>query len=122
MEKNKYLILGASSDIGIAYIKDLDERLSAEGENAAVVAHFGSNGDRLQELKIDLRAVEVLPVQADLSQPDGVVPVLRFAEEHLDCPDCILHLPASRLMYQKLKQFDWENVLRDMSVDRKSVV
>lgn len=116
MEKNRYLILGASSDIGIAYIKDLDERLSAKGENAAVVAHFGFKGDRLQELKNDLRAVEVLPVQADLSQPDGVVPVLKYAEEHLDCPDCILHLPASRLMYQKLKQFDWENVLRDMSV------
>lgn len=45
MEKNRYLILGASSDIGIAYIKDLDERLSTMGESAAVVAHFGSKGD-----------------------------------------------------------------------------
>lgn len=120
MKNRKYLILGASSDIGLAYLKDLNQQLSEKKESAVAVAHFGHHADKLLELETELTCLDILPIGADLSTEEGVQPVLSFTEEHCGCPDYILHLPASRLMYQKIKKFDWDEVSRDLNIQVRS--
>lgn len=120
MENSKYLILGASSDIGLAYLKDLDQQLSKKKEDAVAVAHFGHHADKLLELKKELTCLDILPIGADLGTEEGIQSVLKFTEEHFDCPDYILHLPATKLAYQKFKKFDWDVVSRDLDIQVRS--
>ena len=63
-----YLITGASSEVGMAYIKKLDK---VSEENITVVAHYGKNGEGLEQLQKELSHIKLCLLQADLSTPDG---------------------------------------------------
>ncbi|MDE5802931.1 MAG: SDR family oxidoreductase [Lachnospiraceae bacterium] len=121
MENKVYFITGASSEVGIAFIRSLEEKLKKNGEKAMVIAHYAVHDEALLTLKEGLSAVTLMLQQADLSQPEEVKDLIVRVAEICECPDCILHLPAAKLSYNRVKQLDWQNVLRDMEIQVHSL-
>ena len=112
-----YLILGASSDVGMAYI----EHLIALGEPATVLAHYrnlNSEFDRLCKVESE---VKIIPLQADLSREEDVERIISNIGNTYGAPTHILHLPAGNLEYSKLKQIDWDRVQADFEVQVMSL-
>ncbi len=98
------LILGASSDIGMAYMKDIEETHKA-GE-ARIIAHFRTMSERLEAIIAGAKRVPVEAVQADLSQPGQVAGMIDFVKAKYTAPTHILHLAAGRFRHMRLRQFD----------------
>lgn len=121
MENKVYLITGASSDVGIAFLKKLDTELTNEGRKAVVYAHYGFHAERLLQLKEEAGALEVIPIQADLSNAEEVTKLIEAVREQVSCPDYILHLPATKLTYNKMKQFSVSDMEKDMAIQISSL-
>ncbi len=121
MENKVYLITGASSDVGLAFIRSLEEKSLKNKEKAVVLAHYSSHEEALRSMAAQSEALSILPMQADLSQPEGVKGLLEQAMGHCECPDYIIHLPAPRLKYTRVRQFDWEDALREIKVQALSL-
>lgn len=121
MENKVYFITGASSEVGIAFIRSLDEKLKKNEEKATVIGHYAAHDEALLTLKEELAAVKLVLQQADLSKPEEVADLIARAAGICECPDCILHLPAAKLSYNRIKQLDWQNVLRDMEIQVHSL-
>lgn len=121
MGNKVYLITGASSEVGVAFIKSLNEKLEEKRETATVIAHYASHAEQLEAVKEESKALEMILLQADLSQPQGVAGLISNVAKHCDCPDYVLHLPASKLVYNRIKQLDWEFILREMEIQVHSL-
>lgn len=121
MENKVYLITGASSDVGISFIRSLEEKCLEKGEKAVVLAHFSSHAETLRSMASEAKALSILPMQADLSQPEAVERLLEQVKANCECPDYIIHLPAPRLQYTRVRQFDWEEAMREIKVQAFSL-
>lgn len=108
--------MGASSDVGIAFLRQLEENLKHSGQQAIVIAHYGTNEERFKQLQNETVHLKLVPVQADLSDPEEVGAVITEVKKWGDCPDYIIHLPARKLKYQKLKQLSIEDLKTDMEI------
>lgn len=108
-----YLITGASSEVGMAYIKKLDK---VSEENITVVAHYGKNGEGLEQLQKELSHIKLCLLQADLSTPDGAEHICAYLKENEINVTHVLHLAASKLSHMKIKKWDNEKVKRDMQI------
>jgi 3-oxoacyl-[acyl-carrier protein] reductase len=111
------LITGASSDIGCALIS----RLLTGDKPLTVVAHSFQSADRLQTLQKEF-GERLQSLQADLSQS---VEVLAMADEiasRFGVPSKIVHLPALRLVYDRLTKFNWERFQQDMAIQVQSAL
>lgn len=116
MENKIYLVMGASSDVGIAFLRQLERDLMHSGQQAVAIAHYGSNAERFRQLQNEMTHLKLVPVQADLSDPEAVCKVISEVQKWGDCPDYIIHLPARKLKYQKLKQLSPEDLKTDMEI------
>nr|WP_300809547.1 SDR family oxidoreductase [uncultured Acetatifactor sp.] len=112
--KKIYLITGASSDIGMEFI----QRASQKDTGALFYAHYRTMNARLQSLKTDLGDRMEL-IQADLSAPDGALRVIDAVRE---VPAYILHLPAGRIEYMRLRQIEVEEMQREMQLQVYSLL
>ena len=121
MKNESYLIMGASSDIGNAFLRDLNERMQKEGRQSLVLAHYASSRERLLALQKETPALQIIPLKADLSVEQEVEKLLVDAAAHCEAPEYILHLPAAKFHYVKLKQFSWEDVRNDMEIQVHSL-
>lgn len=121
MENKIYLITGASSEVGISFLKSLNKQLEEKGEKAVILAHYASHAEQLLELKKETSALELTLLQADLAQPGEVDRLIARVAERCECPDYILHLPASKLTYNRIKQFNWQDILEDMEIQVHSL-
>lgn len=108
-----YLITGASSEVGIAYIKKLDETTT---EKVAVIAHYANSKADLEALQKELTNVTMHIVQADLSLAEGADKVCAFVKEHDFLVTHVLHLAASAFSHVKIKKWDEEKVRREMQI------
>lgn len=97
-----YLIMGASSDIGIAYIKYLD-RMAAGNEEITIIAHYNRSEDKLS--KLTLNKVKLLKVQADLSKADATNKIELFLKQQNLSVSHFLFLPAQKFEYCRLKEY-----------------
>ena len=57
MENRVYFVVGASSDIGIAFIKSLEEKCLRQGESAMVLAHYAFHADTLLAVANTVKAL-----------------------------------------------------------------
>ena len=108
-----YLITGASSEVGMAYIKRLDETAS---EKVVVIAHYANTKAGLEALQNEFANVELHMVQADLSLADGADKVCAFIKEHGMEVTHVLHLAASAFSHVKIKKWDEEKVRKEMQI------
>ena len=108
-----YLITGASSEVGMAYIKRLDETAS---KKVVVIAHYANTKAGLEALQNELANVELHMVQADLSLADGADKVCAFIKEQGMEVTHVLHLAASAFSHVKIKKWDEEKVRKEMQI------
>ncbi|MBQ9134497.1 MAG: SDR family oxidoreductase [Lachnospiraceae bacterium] len=121
MENKVYLITGASSDIGLTFIKCLEKQFVAEGKKAVVFAHYAFHAERLLKLQSEVQALEVIPVQADLSKAEDIKRLVEAVQRQGNCPDYMIHLPAAKLAYNRIKQFSAESLEQDMAIQVESL-
>jgi len=119
MDNDLILITGASSDIGIAFIRSL-----FGGPNAGstvVLAHSFSGGGRIAELQAEFGPERLISLMADLSDPAAVSNLADQVLAH-GTPSAFLHLPALRLVTERFTKFDWERFQTDLAVQVQSAV
>ena len=108
-----YLITGASSEVGMAYIKKLNE---AASEKVIVVAHYANNKTGLETLQKELVNVDLRMVQADLSLTDGADKIGTFVKEQGMEVTHVLHLAASAFSHVKIKKWDEEKIRKELQI------
>lgn len=121
MENKVYLVIGASSDVGISFLKSLDQKLEENDEKATVIAHYATHAEQLLALQKETRALEPVLLQADFSQKQDIEAFIEKVQTYCECPDYIVHLPASRFNYNRIKQFAWESFSREMEIQVRSL-
>lgn len=108
----RYLITGASSDVGMAYM----EYLISLGEKATILAHYRSHNERFDTLCKTDSIVQLIPLQADLAKEEERERLIRTVKEEYGTPTHILHLPAGKLEYTKIKKIDWTQLQTEFTV------
>lgn len=118
MESEKiFLILGASSDVGTELIDYLNHRYA----KSVFLAHYHSSDDNLK--KIDMVNQNQLAFfKADLEKHEEVVAMNSKIKEQYGIPTHIVHLAAAKFEYIKLKDFQWEQCLRDLEIQVHSLL
>jgi 3-oxoacyl-[acyl-carrier protein] reductase len=113
----KYLIIGASSEMGMAFMKNLsydeDFRLIAHCRN--VSAQFSSVVDELRT------RAEVDVCRADLSSGAETRALIEFASSKFGSPTHILHLPADSFAYARMGAVEWEKIQRNIDIQVRSL-
>lgn len=107
-----YCILGATSDIGMAYMREINKT----GEKSTVIAvHFGGK-EELEKLNQELENVTMDFIQCDLSNKEDISKAIAYIREKYNTPTHFLHLAARKFEYVKFSKFNWENVLLDLEI------
>ena len=122
MENKVYLITGASSEVGRKLIQNLCGRHTDDGRHMKIYAHFSSHGEKLTQMQHNEQNAEIIPVKADLTKEEDIKGMLSVMKEAGDCPDCLVHLPAKKLVYNKLKKADWQAIATDMELQVHSLL
>ena len=116
LSEKTYLILGASSDLGVELIRRLGAECSEGG--ATFLAHYHSSATRLKE--IPLGKNQLIPIQADLGDMASVESLIAEVKKHCASPTHIVHLAAEPFRYMKLKEFDRDSLIRGIDVQVSS--
>lgn len=116
--KKVYFITGASSEIGVSYLRSLEKRK----EPCIVFGQYHLHGEILFELEKVFQYVELHPYSCDLSSSDSVQKMLRALSEQGYCPNHILHLASEKMHYTRVRQFDWEHYLQQMEIQVHSLI
>jgi len=115
--KNIYLVLGGSSDLGCELLRQLNETVS----ESVFIMHYNSNCEEIQNVQAQNdNSVEL--IQADLSDEKCVEELISIVKEKYQAPTHIIHLPACKFAYKKLKDFSWSDFSKDMEIQVHSLV
>ena len=112
--KNVYLITGASSDIGMSFICSA----ASKHPDALFYAHYRTMSEKFFSLK-EKFGERIELIQADFSVSDGVQTVIQSVTQ---TPTHILHLPAGKVAYKRLKQVESSAVETQMLVQVYSLL
>ncbi len=107
-----YLITGATSEVGMAYIR----KLNNSGEEIKVYACYRTESEEFSGLLKECSRIEVFPVKVDLSDEKQTEEMIQYLEDKGVCPTHILHLAAMKLEYMKIKQWNSEKVRKEMEI------
>lgn len=107
------LILGASSDIGIAVISQL------ASEFDTIVAHYRSSVETLSQLKVQL-GDKLHLIRADFSSHAQTKDFITQVSE-IATPTHILHLPAATFKNQNFHKSSWDDAQLDFDVSVRSI-
>lgn len=114
MNRNIILIIGASSDIGLDLIKNIDEE-------ALILAHYHSSSQKLLELA-EKEKCELVLLKADLSIENELIAMLEHIENKYGIPNKIILLAASKVTNIRFKDVTWADFEKDINVSLKSSV
>ena len=113
---NKYvLILGASSDIGVEIIRQIDN------EQLVIFAHYCSNKMGLKALASEVSA-ELVPIQADFREEASVDTLIQEVQNKCDSLYGIVHLPAPQFTHIRFKDASWEEFQLELNIQVRSIV
>ncbi len=115
-DRDTILVLGASSDIGLEIIR----QLASQGPR--ILAHYNQSRSKLENLRADLAEPNLIPIQADLSQPADVESLVATIKQLHPLPNKIVHLPAPALEYIRFKDVRWEDFQRYFDVQLRSLI
>ena len=114
MSGKNYVIIGASSDVALEYIKHINE--ITVGDKANIVAHYHSNRAGLDQLMEECVNINLIPVKADLSQDADIATLTNSIEEACQVVDYYLHFPASPFEYMRYKELDIDKIRTELNV------
>ena len=107
MNRDSYLILGASSDIGMACIREIAKKYrDTNMEKPLILAHYCNSREALQNLQKELPEVDFLFLQGDLRKEDSVTDLIVKVQEAVTTPKYLLHFPAMKFSYMRYKELD----------------
>lgn len=110
-EKNIYFILGASSDIGIALLK----RLNNDKEGSLFLCHYHSSKKGIEKIA-PRNNNKIVCLRADFTMPSEVEALIKEVRQNYDIPAHIVHLPAGKFEYARLKEFSWERFQQELEI------
>jgi 3-oxoacyl-[acyl-carrier protein] reductase len=102
-----YLIAGASSDIGTAFVK----ALAAKEPSSRFCCQYRT--------KLDLELPNITPIQADLSDKKGVLSLIQQIHE---TPTHIVYLPAGRFQHTRLRDIKREAIENSLEIGLYSLL
>ena len=111
---NIIFIIGASSDIGLDLIKNIDEE-------ALILAHYNSNKTALEKLSAQI-SNRLVPLQADLSSEDEIKALIEKIQSEYGTPNKIIQLAASRVENIRFKEVQWSDFEKDINITLRSSV
>ncbi len=112
--KRIYLITGASSDLGISYIKSLDAKL--QNQECVIYGTYNTNSSELDELSKKASNVHIIPIFCDLGDDESVCQLIEKLKSENHVPTHMLHLAASKFEYMRIKNFDWNKVKHELDI------
>ena len=116
-EVKSYLILGASSDIGQAFIRLLATKYRKNAKNAPLIlAHYCHDKAALEKLQTECSNLNIVPLQADLTEEENAIALINKVEEYVKYPNYILHLPAMIFDYMRYKELDTDKLRMELNV------
>ncbi len=117
MKHKLYVILGANSEVGMAYIRGLEQKQ----EKCKIIAHYYESTEEWGKLLANCCYVKVIPVQGDLSIESQTDEFLAKIREQ-GIPTHILHCAAPPLSYKKIKELDWNHITKSMNIQVGAIV
>jgi 3-oxoacyl-[acyl-carrier protein] reductase len=121
--KKAYLVIGASSDIGMALIRRLAETAD---EEITIIAHFRKKSGPFLVLEKELiskkNIVDFRSIQADLSDVSNIQEFIEQIKKENVFITHIVHLPASKIVYARIKELDWEAICNDLEIQVHSLI
>lgn len=111
---NVILIIGASSELGLDLIKNIDEE-------CLILAHYNSSNEALLALSRELNN-KIVTLQADLSSEDEIVSLLEKIETDFAVPNKIVHLAAPKFENIRFKDVSWDTFQNEIDVSLRSLM
>jgi 3-oxoacyl-[acyl-carrier protein] reductase len=114
MDTDKYLITGASSDIGRELIRGLDGK---------IIAHCRSGTEKLSALITEQPSLagRLETVCADLAVESDVQALIEAVQRGHGVPTHIVHLAAAPLQLTRVTQIDWRALAADIEIQVRSI-
>ena len=113
---NCFLLLGASSDVCIEFIKK-----HRWNDDDCILAQYHRNDAALKEIQKNI-AAEMILRQADFTNIDSTKNFADFVAEKIFVPTHILHAPAVPISNQRFTELDWTDFDNQISVQCRSLV
>lgn len=107
--KKVYLIIGASSETGMAYINKLNKE-----DNVQIYASFRNRSEAFDVMLQNNH--NIIPMQVDLADRSQVKDMIEKISADKVIPTHIAHFAASRYEFTRIKQWDEEKIRRDMEI------
>lgn len=113
MKKKIYLVLGASSDLGIHLIREL---ANSGDEESLIIAHYYSSSEKLKEIKEEYPKLNIHLYSADFSDLNDVRHFISKLREEKIVPTHIVNFCANSFQYTRLSEWDSNLINRDMTI------
>ncbi|MDR3164303.1 MAG: SDR family oxidoreductase [Synergistaceae bacterium] len=108
--KKAYLVTGASSDIGMSLVRKLAER----EKESVFFCHYRRDNEKFSALRTDFLSIR--PIQADFANSQEILRLIDNIKETGVSPTHIVHLPAERIEYVRLKDIEKHSAQREMEI------
>lgn len=109
------LILGASSDIGINFIRTMQWQ-----HEDVILAHYNSSWEKIKTLQNEVFC-KILPMQADFSLANSEVEFLELIDQFGPLTH-IVHLPSIPVENKRFAKLGWADYERYMHVQLRPIV
>lgn len=110
--KKIYLILGASSDIGVCLIEELVRKDSS----AVILAHYHSSREGINEIVNKYSEADIRLYKADLSNLNDVQILIDDISKEKLYPTHIINFSASAYRFNRLCDFEVDRLQKDMNI------
>lgn len=112
-----YLIIGASSDVAVEYIRSLAKHTRKNAKNPILIcAHYYRNKDKLEEIAREYSGIELKLLQADLTEEEQALKLVNQVMHYVKYPNYILHFPAVTFDYMRYREMDTDYLRQEMNV------
>lgn len=110
---NSILIIGASSDIGIELIKNIDK-------DCLIIAHYNSSYGELKRLKSQNN--NIIPIKANLMIESELNNLIEKVVKKIGVPEKIVHLAATPVKQIRFNDVCWNDFEADIMISLRSLV
>ena len=110
----KYLILGASSEVSLAFM-----RLHEWKSEDEIIAQYYSHKDILEEAVLNIPA-KVIMREADFLSEEGIKNFVSFISEQKFIPSRVLHTSALRVRNARFTELDWVDFNNQIMIQVRS--
>lgn len=109
-----FLIIGASSEIGVALIRRLIEKENKQ--DTTIIAHYNSSRATLEEIKEQYNDWNIVLIKADLSILQQTRKMIDYIQSLNIEPTHIVSLSAGNFKYTRMSEWNSDLIEKDMNI------